>query len=76
MRRELERQAQLEVHAVVADNCTASLEKTNYLLSLGDTRFGALPGPSEVQESRRSVRGYTIALLEHGLAAQPSCSHR
>src|SRR5919197_3944377 len=32
-------------HAVIADNFTAGLAVTNYLLDLGHRRIGALPGP-------------------------------
>jgi DNA-binding LacI/PurR family transcriptional regulator len=55
------------VHAVLADNFTAGLEVTRHLLSLGHTRIGALPGPAKYKSLVDRLRGYTIALLEHGL---------
>ena len=58
------------VHAVTADNFTAGLEVTNYLLDLGHRRIGALPGPRKYKSLVDRLRGYTIALLERGV--QPS----
>jgi LacI family transcriptional regulator len=60
------------IHAVVADNFTAGFEVTNYLLSLGHTRIGALPGPPKYKSLVDRLRGHTIALLEHGLSPDPA----
>ncbi len=60
------------VHAVLADNFTAGLEVTRYLLSLGHTRIAALAGPAKYKSLVDRLRGHSIALLEHGLApAEP-----
>ena len=55
------------VHAVIADNVTAGLEVTNYLLDLGHRRIGALPGPLKYKTLIDRLRGHTIALLERGV---------
>jgi DNA-binding LacI/PurR family transcriptional regulator len=60
------------VNAVVADNFTAGLEVTNYVIDLGHTRIGALAGPAKHKSLVDRLRGHTIALLEHGLALDPS----
>jgi LacI family transcriptional regulator len=60
------------VHAVLADNFTAGLEVTRHLIELGHTRIGALPGPAKYKSLVDRLRGHTIALLEHGLAPDPS----
>src|SRR5215470_6349753 len=60
------------VHAVVADNFTAGLETTRYLLSLGHTRIGALPGPAKYKSLVDRLRGHTVALLERGLVPDPA----
>jgi LacI family transcriptional regulator len=55
------------VHAVIADNFHAGLQVTEHLLQLGHRRIGALPGPAKYKSLVDRLRGYTIALLEHGV---------
>lgn len=55
------------VHAVNADNFAAGLQVTEHLIGLGHRRIGALPGPAKYKSLVDRMRGYTIALLEHGL---------
>jgi DNA-binding LacI/PurR family transcriptional regulator len=55
------------VHAIIADNFTAGLDVTNYLIGLGHRRIGALPGPAKYKSLVDRLRGYSIALLENGL---------
>lgn len=65
-----------QVHAIIADNFTAGQEVTRHLLALGHRRIGALPGPAKYKSLVDRLRGYTIALLEHGvtpdLSLQPT----
>lgn len=60
------------VLAVLADNFTAGLETTKYLLDLGHTRIGALAGPAKYKSLVDRLRGYTIALLERGIQPDPA----
>ncbi len=59
------------VPAVLADNFTAGLEVTRYLLGLGHTRIGALPGPAKYKSLVDRLRGHTVALMEHGVTSDP-----
>lgn len=59
------------IHAVTADNFTAGLTMTNYLIELGHRRIGALGGPSKYSSLRDRMRGHHVALIEHGLPIDP-----
>lgn len=59
------------IHAVTADNFTAGLTMTNYLIGLGHRRIGTLPGPSKYSSLRDRLRGHNVALLEHEIAIAP-----
>ena len=59
------------IHAVTSDNFTAGLMMTNHLIALGHRRIGALPGPSKYSSLRDRLRGYHVALMEHGLPIVP-----
>lgn len=60
------------LHAVTADNFTAGRIMTEYLIRLGHQRIGALGGPDKYSSLRDRMRGYRIAMLENGLALDPS----
>ena len=60
------------VHAVTADNFTAGRVMTEYLIRLGHRRIGAISGPDKYSSLRDRMRGYRIAMLENGLALDPS----
>jgi LacI family transcriptional regulator len=60
------------IHAVSADNFTAGRIMTEYLISLGHQRIGALCGPDKYSSLRDRLRGYRIAMVENGLPLDPS----
>ena len=60
------------IHAVTADNFTAGLVMTEYLISLGHRRIGALCGPDKYSSLRDRLRGYRTAMVENGLPLDPS----
>ena len=60
------------IHAVTADNFSAGLTMTNHLIELGHRRIGALCGPAKYSSLRDRLRGYQVALLEHGLPIDPA----
>jgi len=60
------------VHSVTADNYTAGYLMTEYLIRLGHRRIGALGGPQKYSSLRDRMRGYRYAMLENGLALDPS----
>jgi DNA-binding LacI/PurR family transcriptional regulator len=60
------------IHAVTADNFTAGREMTEYLISLGHRRIGALCGPEKYSSLRDRLRGYRTALVENGLPLDPN----
>ena len=62
----------LPFHAVTADNFTAGRIMTEYLISLGHRRIGALCGPDKYSSLRDRLRGYRIAMVENGLPLDPS----
>jgi LacI family transcriptional regulator len=62
----------LPYHAVTADNFTAGRIMTEYLISLGHRRIGALCGPDKYSSLRDRLRGYRIAMVENGLPLDPS----
>jgi LacI family transcriptional regulator len=62
----------LPYHAVTADNFTAGRVMTEYLISLGHRRIGALCGPDKYSSLRDRLRGYRIAMVENGLPLDPS----
>ena len=59
------------IHAVTSDNIAAGLMMTNHLIAIGHRRIGALPGPHKYSSLRDRLRGYHVALLEHGLPIIP-----
>lgn len=60
------------IHAVTADNFEAGIAATSHLLQLGHRRIGALGGPDKYSSLRDRLRGHNVALLEHGIAIDPS----
>ena len=62
----------IPIHAVAADNFTAGRVMTEYLISLGHRRIGALCGPDKYSSLRDRLRGYRIAMVENGLPLDPS----
>ncbi len=60
------------IHAVTADNFTAGLIMTKYLIELGHRRIAALPGPSKYSSLRDRLRGHLVALMEHGIPIDPA----
>jgi LacI family transcriptional regulator len=60
------------IHAVLADNFTAGLMATNYLIGLGHRRIGALPGPAKYSSLGDRLRGHSVAMLERDLPVDPA----
>ena len=58
--------------SVTADNFTAGRIMTEHLIDLGHTRIGALIGPTKYSSLRDRMRGYQVAMLEHGLNLDPA----
>ncbi len=59
------------IFSVTADNFTAGRMMTEYLIELGHRRIGALRGPTKYSSLCDRLRGYEIALIEHGLPIAP-----
>ena len=53
--------------SVLVDNETGGYQATEYLIELGHTRIGCIPGPSLLTPSAARVQGYRKALSEHNL---------
>jgi DNA-binding LacI/PurR family transcriptional regulator len=60
------------IQSVTGDNIAAGRIMTEYLIELGHHRIGALVGPTKYSSLRDRMRGHQIALIEHGLALDPS----
>jgi DNA-binding LacI/PurR family transcriptional regulator len=60
------------VYSVTADNFTAGRVMTEHLIGLGHRRIGALGGPAKYSSLQDRMRGYQIAMLEHGLELDPA----
>jgi LacI family transcriptional regulator len=58
-------------YSVTADNFTAGLMMTEHLINLGHRRIGTLIGPAKYSSLSDRLRGYKVALLEHGLPIAP-----
>ncbi len=59
-------------HSVTADNFTAGRIMTEYLIELGHRRIAGIGGPDKYSSLRDRMRGYRIAMLEHGLTMDPA----
>lgn len=59
------------IHAVTADNFSAGLSMTKHLIELGHRRIGVICGPAKYSSLHDRLRGYQVALLEHGLSIDP-----
>ena len=57
--------------SVQADNWTGGVSATRHLLALGHTRIGIITGPGEMMCSKARHDGYTSALAEQGIEADP-----
>ena len=53
------------------DNWTGGLIATEHLIKLGHQRIGIITGPEEMMCSKARLDGYTSALAEHGIEADP-----
>lgn len=60
-------QAADEVVEVIVDNLHGALTATEHLIELGYQRIGFINGIPELQASRDRLRGYRLALQEHGI---------
>ena len=60
------------IHSLTADNFTAGRLMTEYLINLGHRRIGGIGGPAKYSSLRDRMRGYRVALLEHGLPIDPA----
>ena len=60
-----------DVVEVVVDNFHGALEAMEYLLDLGYRRIGFINGVPGLQASQDRLRGYQVALQEHGIAPDP-----
>ncbi|OZG62637.1 LacI family transcriptional regulator [Bifidobacterium lemurum] len=58
--------------SVQADNWTGGVIATRHLLSLGHTRIGIITGPDYMMCSRARLDGYSSALAEKGIPADPT----
>lgn len=57
--------------SVQADNWTGGVIATRHLLALGHRRIGIITGPEEMMCSKARLDGYTSALAEQGITADP-----
>ncbi|MBD8103902.1 MULTISPECIES: LacI family DNA-binding transcriptional regulator [Plantibacter] len=60
------------IPSVSADNFTAGRESTKHLIDLGHRRIGLIQGSERYASLHDRYRGYVVALLEAGLAVDPS----
>jgi DNA-binding LacI/PurR family transcriptional regulator len=60
-----------DVVEVVVDNFHGALEAMEHLLSLGYRRIGFINGVPGLQASQDRLRGYQVALQEHGITPNP-----
>lgn len=65
-------QAADEVVEVIVDNLHGALAATEHLIGLGYQRIGFINGIPEIQASRDRLRGYRLALQEHGIVPHDS----
>ncbi len=56
-----------EIIEVVVDNLQGALAAVEHLINLGYRKIGFINGLSELQASRDRLRGYQLALQEHGI---------
>jgi LacI family transcriptional regulator len=56
-----------EIIEVVVDNLQGALAAVEHLINLGYREIGFINGLSELQASRDRLRGYQLALQEHGI---------
>lgn len=66
----VENYLETQTHSVVADNFTAGLRATDYLISLGHQRIGMLVGSSRYISLTDRRRGYEAALLAGDLPVE------
>jgi DNA-binding LacI/PurR family transcriptional regulator len=64
-----------EVPYVGIDNVLAMQRATSYLLELGHRRIAYVTEPLVVQSLKDRLRGYQLALKEHGVGFDPSLVH-
>lgn len=61
----------LRVNCVMADVARATEEAVGHLAARGRRRIGLVNGPEATSTSAERMRGYRLALAEHGLAFEP-----
>ena len=64
-------QASDDVVEVIIDNFHGALAAVEHLIGLGYKRIGLINGIPELQASQDRLRGYQVALQEHGLPLHP-----
>jgi len=59
------------IHSLTADNFTAGRVMTEYLINMGHRRIAGIGGPVKYSSLSDRMRGYQIALIEHGIPIDP-----